>query len=199
MPKPVNVFDYRKRARKRLARIAFDYLEGGAEDEVAMRRNREALAEIAFSPRVLAGVGSADLRRTFMGREFPLPLVVGPVGFCSLFWPEGETAVARATAKVGIPYVAGTLATTAMEEIPRINGLERWFQLYAFEDEEMTADLIARVQESGYTTLVLTADSAVSGKREGTMRHGGLPVPKTPAFVWDVLTHLGRKREVRVG
>jgi (S)-mandelate dehydrogenase len=191
MPKPVNVLDYRERARRRLARIAFDYLEGGAEDEVAMRRNRAALEDIEFYPRVLAGVGTADLRRTFMGREYPLPLVVGPVGFCSLFWPEGETAVARASARLGIPYVAGTLATTAMEEIPHFEGMERWFQLYAFEDEARTSELIARAQESGYTALVLTADSAVSGKREATMRHGGLPVPKTPAFVWDVLTHPG--------
>ena len=78
-----------------------------------------------------------------------------------------------------------------MEEIPHAESLERWFQLHAFEDEALTFELIARAQESGYTALVLTADSAVSGKREATMRHGGLPVPKTPAFVWDVLTHPG--------
>jgi (S)-mandelate dehydrogenase len=196
MPKPVNVLDYRELARTRLARIAFDYLECGAEDEVAMRRNREALAEIEFDPRVLAGVGAADLRRTFMGRQYPLPLVVGPAGFLSLYWPEGETTMARATARAGIPFVAATLATTALEEIAHVDGLEnwgleRWFQLYAFEDEAQTDELIARAQDAGYTALVLTADSAVSGKREATMRNGSLPIPKTPAFVWDVLTHPG--------
>jgi (S)-mandelate dehydrogenase len=189
MAKPVNVFDYRERSRKRLARVAFDYLDGGAEDEVTLRRNREIFARWVYNPRVLRGFGAVDLSRRILGHLYRLPLVIGPAGFCCLFWPQGDLALARAAGAAGIPYVLSTLATTTIEEVAGLTDLERWFQLYAFRDDARTDEILARARAAGYAVLVLTVDSAVSGRREATLRHGGLPMPKSLSFFWDVVSH----------
>lgn len=188
--KMLNVFDYRDAARKRLASIAFDYLDTGAEDEVTLRRNREVLTRIGYNPRVLAGIRSVDLSTKLFGRDYPLPVVVGPVGFCGLFWPHGDSAVARAAATARLPYVAATLATATVEEVAKAAAGERWFQVYAFKDDGRTDALIARAQAAGYTAVVLTVDSAVSGNREASVRHGAqLPMRLTLPFVMDLLGH----------
>jgi (S)-mandelate dehydrogenase len=191
MPKKMmNVFDYRDAARRRLSSIAFDYLDTGADDELTMRRNREVLERIALNPRVLAGIDAVDLSVKLFGREYPLPVVIGPVGFCGLFWPHGDAAVARAAARAGLPYVAATLATTTVEDVAKAASGEHWFQIYAFKDDARTDGLIARAQNSGYTALVLTVDSAVSGNREASSRHGAqLPVRITVPLMMDVMAH----------
>jgi (S)-mandelate dehydrogenase len=189
LPKLVNVFDYQECARRRLARIAYDYLERGAEDEVTMRRNREILSGLTFNPRVLTGSGVADLSRTILGRQYPLPLVFGPVGFGGLFWPKADLSLARAAARAGIPYVLPTLATETIEEVAKVAGPERWFQLYPFHDEARSKEMIDRARAAGYTALVVTVDTTVSGRREATMRHGGMPMPKSAAFFFDVFKH----------
>ena len=186
----LNVFDFRKTARNRLARLAFDYLEGGADDEVTMRRDRDVLTRMVFNPTVLKGIRQVDLSKRLFGREYGLPLVIGPVGFCGLFWPRGDSLLARAAGRAAIPYVLPTLSTTSIEEIPEVAGSERWFQVYAFQDEGRTADLIARAQSAGYKALVLTVDVPISGNRESSARHGAnLPMRITLPFVWDLLCH----------
>jgi (S)-mandelate dehydrogenase len=188
--KMINVFDYRDAARRRLASIAFDYLDTGADDELTLKRNREVLARLAFNPRVLAGVGAVDLSAKLFDREYPLPVVIGPVGFCGLFWPHGDAAIARAAARVRLPYVAATLATATVEEVAKAATGEHWFQIYAFKDDGRTDALIARAQAAGCSALVLTVDSAVSGNREASVRHGAqLPVRITPSLVMDVMAH----------
>jgi len=186
----MNVQDYREAARRRLSGIAFDYLDTGADDELTMRRNREVLQKITFSPRVLAGVSKVDLSTRLFGREYPFPAVIGPVGFCGLFWPHGDLAVARAAARAGLPYVAATLGTATVEEVAEVSTGERWFQSYAFKDDGRTDALIARARQAGYTGMVLTVDSAVSGNREKSSRHGAqLPVRITVPLVIDVMEH----------
>jgi (S)-mandelate dehydrogenase len=186
----MNVQDYREAARHRLSSIAFDYLDTGADDELTMRRNREVLQQMAFNPRILAGVSAVDLSAKLFGRVYPLPVVIGPVGFCGLFWPDGDLAVAHAAARTALPYVAATLGTATVEEVAAVSTGERWFQSYAFKDDGRTDALIARAQQAGYTGLVLTVDSAVSGNREASARHGAqLPVRITVPLVIDVLGH----------
>lgn len=190
MRTPVNVADYRDLARKRLARIAFDYLERGAEDELTLRRNREVFSRIAYSPRVLTGVGSVDLSRTIFGRQYKLPVVVGPTGFSGLFWPQGDLALARTAAGTGIPYVLATLSSSTIEEIATISGVERWFQVYAFQDDRQTDAMIKRAGKAGFTGLVLTVDTPIGGKREASMRHGSnVPMRITLPLLVDVLSH----------
>jgi (S)-mandelate dehydrogenase len=131
-----------------------------------------------------------DLSVTLFGRDYPLPVVIGPVGFCGLFWPHGDAAVARAAARARLPYVAATLATATIEEVAKAAAGERWFQIYAFKDDGRTDALIVRAQDAGYSALVLTVDSAVSGNREASARHGAqLPVRITLPLMMDVMAH----------
>jgi (S)-mandelate dehydrogenase len=186
----LNIFDYRDLARKRLPGIAFDYLERGAEDEITLRRNREIFTRITYNPRVLTGVSTVDLSRTLFGRQYKLPVIIGPTGFAGLFWPHGDAALARAAGAAGIPYVLSTFSSSTIEEIAKIPDVERWFQIYAFKDDRKTDAMIARARDAGYTGLVLTVDTAVAGNREASMRHGAnIPMPITVPFLLDVLSH----------
>jgi (S)-mandelate dehydrogenase len=190
MAQLINVSDYREQARKRLSRIAFDYLERGAEDEITLRRNREIFSRLIYNPRTLTGLGATDLSCTLFGRQYKLPLVIGPAGFMGLFWQRGDLVMASAAAQAGIPYVLPTLASSTVEEVARVQGGERWFQVYPFQDDGHTDEMIGRARDAGYTAIVLTVDTAVGGKREASMRHGAhVPMPITLRFLLDVLAH----------
>ena len=169
----LSVEDYREAARQRLPRIAYDYLERGAEDEVSYRANRAAFAELEFNPRTLREIGDIDLSVQVLGERSRLPIVVGPTGFAGLFWPEADKALARAAGAAGIPFVLSTAATSSIEAVaPQGGAARRWYQLYILNDRSATADMVARAAAAGYGALVLTVDTVCSGKREASLRHG---------------------------
>jgi len=170
------VDDLRTTARRRLPRAVFDYVDGAAEDEVTMRRNRDAFAELELVPSVLRDVGEVQLGTEVLGARTALPLVLGPTGFTRMVHPDGELAVARAAAARGVPYTAATLGTTSLEDIAAAGSPPQWFQLYVWRDRGLCRELITRAREAGYRALVLTVDTPVPGARERDLRNG-LTIP----------------------
>ena len=171
------IADLRRIAKRRTPRSVFDYVDGAAEQEISLRRAREAFARIEFRPRVLRDVSDVDASRVVVGSRSSLPLVLAPTGFTRMMHHEGERAVARAAARAGIPYALSTMGTVSVEDVAGVApDAERWFQLYLWRDREASLQLIRRAREAGYSTLVLTVDTAVAGRRIRDV-HNGLTVP----------------------
>jgi len=166
-----SVADLRGAAQRRLPAAVFDYIEGGAEGEVTLRRNVAAFADTTFVPRVLRDVSDVDPSTTLVGRPLPLPLVLAPTGFTRIAHPEGELAVARAAARAGIPYTLSTLGTSSIEDVASAGG-RRWFQVYVWRDRGLVEEMIARARAASYEAIVLTVDTAVLGRRERDVRRG---------------------------
>ena len=185
-----NVADLRRIARRRLPRGVFDYIDGGAEDELSLRRNVEAFRRVEFSPRVLNDVGRVDTSTTLLGRPIPLPLVLAPTGFTRIATSGGELDVAHSAARAGIPYTLSTLATRSIEEVAAVSDGAKWFQVYVWKDRGLVKDMLARAADSGYETIVLTVDTAVLGRRERDVRRGFTLPPKIgAATILDGLIH----------
>jgi L-lactate dehydrogenase (cytochrome) len=172
-----DVADLRRIARRRTPRAAFDYVDGGATDEISMRRSREAFDGVEFAPRVLRDVAAVDTSTTILGRRASLPIGFGPTGFTRMMQHEGERAVAAAAARAGIPYALSTMGTTSIEDLAAAAPkADLWFQLYMWRDRALSRELIARARESGYSALMLTVDVPVNGARLRDSRNG-LTVP----------------------
>jgi L-lactate dehydrogenase (cytochrome) len=174
----VNVADLRRIARRRLPRGVFDYIDGGAEDERSLAENVRAFARIEFRPRVLRDVNAVDPSTTLLGRSLPMPLVLAPTGFTRIADSEGELAVARAAARVGLPYTLSTLATRSIEEVAAVSRGPKWFQVYVWRDRGLVKEMVDRAARAGFEALVLTVDTAVFGRRERDVRHGFTLPPK---------------------
>ena len=175
-PKGVNaahsIADLRRMAEKRLPKGPFGYMDGGAEDEVALRRNHDAFADWRIVGRTLRDVSEIDTSHTILGTPSALPILCSPTGFGRLFHHEGERAVARAAEKAGLIYTLSTLGTVSIEDVAAVAHGPRWFQLYVWKDRAIASDLIARAKASGYETLVLTVDTPIAGRRERDYRNG---------------------------
>jgi L-lactate dehydrogenase (cytochrome) len=167
-----DVGDLRRIAKRRLPRGVFDYIDGGAEDELTLRANTEAFRRLRFRPRVLRDVGTVDARTTLLGRPLSMPLVLAPTGFTRIVDPDGELAVARAAARAGVPYTLSTLATRSIEEVAAVSDGRLWFQVYVWRDRGLVKEMINRAADAGFEALVLTVDTVVQGRRERDVRHG---------------------------
>ena len=158
--------DLRRLARRRAPRAVFDYTDGAAGAELALRRSHEAYARVEFRPQVLQDVSTVDTSTTILGSLSSLPLVFAPTGFTRMMHTEGESAVARVAARVGIPYALSTMGTTSIEGLAAAApGARRWFQLYLWRDRDASRDFVARAQAAEYEALVLTVDTPVPGRR----------------------------------
>src|SRR5258705_5761993 len=175
-PRVVNIGDFRRLARKRLPAVVFAYIDGGAEDEVTLRENCRAFGDIAFRPRQCIAVPSCDLRTTVLGTTFELPFLLAPVGFCRMFYPKGELHAARAANQAGTAYILSTFSGTRLEEVREGTSGPLWFQLYVQAGRDIAEATIARAKAAGYTALVVTIDTPVSGMRERGFRHGVRPL-----------------------
>ena len=188
----VNIDDLRRLALRRLPSGVFDYIDGGAEDEVTMRANREAFRRWNFAPRVLRDMSQVDRSTTLLGRRLPFPLLLAPAGFTRMFDPDGELAVARAAARAGLPYCLSTVATRSIEEVAAAADGCHWFQLYPLRDRELTRDLVQRAADAGYQAMMPTVDMAVSGRRERDVRRGfTLPPQIGLGTILDGIRHPG--------
>lgn len=184
-----NVEGYRQLARRRLPKMVFDYLEGGADDEKGLSRNRDAFDRIEIMPRRLVDVSDRSLSAELFGQSKSVPVMVAPMGLNGAFWPKGDLALARAAKKAGVPFILSTAANASIEEVAEQVGGELWFQLYVVHPS-LSEQLVARAREAGYRTLVLTTDVAVNGKRERDLRSGfGLPFKYTPKVMLDGMLH----------
>jgi len=186
----INIADLRTLARKRAPRFVFDYVDGGAEDEVTLQANCSAFERLRFKPRTLIDVSQRDLSTTILGAPSALPVIAGPVGLLGLSWRHGDLEVARAAAAAGIPYGLSTVSMHSLEDIAATAGGRLWFQCYVFQERAVSDALIRRAAAAGYETLIITSDFSVSGKRERDLRSGMLPSTKlTFRSKLDVLLH----------
>ncbi len=175
-PRVVNISDFRRLAKKRLPAVVFAYIDGGAEDEVTLRENCRAFRDVSFRPRQCVAVPSCDLRTTVLGTTFELPFLLAPVGFCRMFYPKGELHAARAANDAGTGYILSTFSGTRLEEVREGTSGPLWFQLYVPGGREIAEATMARAKAAGYTVLVVTIDTPVSGMRERDFRHGVRPI-----------------------
>lgn len=186
------VADYRELARKRLPRLAFDYLDLGAEDGRAIARNRAAFDSLLLVPRILRDVAQVDASVPVLGERQALPLVVGPTGLNGLYWPQAEEVLARAAHRAGVPFAVSTASTSLIEDVRAASQGPLWFQLYVQEDRRIAQDLMRRAAACGYSTLLLTVDAPVHGKRDHDTRNAfRMPLAPTPRLLWDLACHPG--------
>jgi len=172
----LNVAEMAEAARRRLDPVHWDFFAGGAGDERTLRANEEAYARRAIVPRVLRGVADRDLRTELLGAELSMPVLVAPTAFHRLAHPGGETATAQAAADAGTIMIVSMAATQPIEQIAAAGGT-LWFQLYPQPDLGFTAAVVRRAEAAGCRALVVTADSAVYGRRERDLRNGLLDLP----------------------
>ncbi|WP_144141376.1 alpha-hydroxy acid oxidase [Paraburkholderia sp. BCC1884] len=185
------VADYRIAARKRLPRLAFDYLDGGAEDGDALRRNTDAYRQWLFKPRVMTDVSQCSIATRFFEREAAAPLIVGPTGLNGLFWPCADELLAQAASRAGLPFVLSTASTSLLEDVrAAAPGADLWMQLYVQQDRGIAENLMRRASVAGFSTLVLTVDVPVHGKRDHDTRNGfALPLRVSRRLLADCLRH----------
>lgn len=191
LAKASTIEDLRAIARRRTPRAVFDYVDGAAESELSMLRAREAFEDIEFRPRVLRDVGHVDATMDLLGVSGPIPLILSPTGFTRMMHHEGEWAVGRAAARAGIPYTLSTMGTVSVEDLAAdVPSLQRWFQLYLWQDREASTALIRRAAAAGFETLVLTVDTAVAGQRLRDVRNGlTVPPALTPRTMAGMARH----------
>ncbi|MBU4611170.1 alpha-hydroxy-acid oxidizing protein [Achromobacter sp. GG226] len=184
-----NIADLRERARRRLPRMVFEYLDGGAEDEVTLRANRAAFEAIRLRPRLLKDTAQRQQSVELLGETWRSPMAVAPVGLAGVFWPRADVLVAKAAAEAGVPYILSTASSATLEDVAREAGGNLWFQLYVIS-RALADGLVDRALAAGYRTLVLTIDVPVSGYRERDLRNGfSQPFRITPRTALDVARH----------
>ncbi len=189
----LTIDDLRSAARRRLPKLVFDFIDGGARDEGAVRDNRRAFDAWHLMPRVGIDVSRRRLASTLLGRPIALPLVLGPTGLAGLYRPRGEMLACRAATTAGIPFCLSTNSIASLEAVAAdVPDSERWFQLYPLRDRDLMADLLGRAAANGYKTLCFTVDLPIQGRRERDVRNGfTLPLKPTPRTALDVLRRPG--------
>ena len=173
-----SIKDLRLAAQRRLPSPIFHFLDGAAETEVTARRNMSAFDAHELIPRCLLDVSSIGTKITLLGQALEWPLICSPTGGSRLFHPDGEMAVARAASQAGVLYTLATGATYSIEDVSAVTAGPKMFQLYVFEDRDITRELIERCKRSGYGALCLTVDTAAIGKRERDLRFGFNAMPR---------------------
>jgi len=187
-----SISDFREIAKRKLPKGLFEFIDRGNDDEIAMQENIEALARIKLVSRVLTDVSKRNLSIELLGKQQALPFAIGPTGSAGLTWFEGEIALAKAAAKLGIPFTLATGSMTAMERVVSEAGGTLWFQLYLWPDRSLSHQLVRRASAAGYDALVFTVDTPVAPGREYNLRNGFvIPFQFTRHNVIDVLKHPG--------
>jgi len=185
-----NIADLRQAAQKRLPRGIFEFVDRGAEDEIALANNCAAFRRLKLSPRVMRDVSARSAKTVLFGKTIDMPLVIAPTGAAGLLWYQGEVAIAKAAATAGIPFTLSTGSMTAMETVSERAGGQLWFHLNMWRDRDLSFELIERVIAARYEVLVLTVDAVVQPNREYNQRNGfSLPFSPRPRAIADTLTH----------
>jgi|SRR5579859_260211 len=175
----VNVFDYEKLARTRMAPPLWDFFQGGSDDEVTLRNCRAAFERIKLRPRVLVDVSEVDMHCTVLGLPVSMPLLIAPMASHCVAHPDGECATAQAAGRAGTVMIASTVATRTIEEIAQAASGPLWFQLYAYPTLKVAESLVRRAENAGYRAIVLTVDLPRLGNREKDRRHN-IAIPPAP-------------------
>jgi L-lactate dehydrogenase (cytochrome) len=171
-PRIINIEDLRSAAKRRLPRVVFDYIDGGAEDEWTLRENCLAFEEVTFRPRCAVATPVCDLRASVLGASLSMPLILTPVGSSRLMYPRGEEAAAGAAGVAGIAYALSTLSGCRLEDVAAASTGPLWYQLYLVGGRDCALSAIERAKAAGFSALVVTIDTAVAGMRERDLRNG---------------------------
>ena len=178
----VNLAEMRNLAKKRVPKAVFDYVDGGANDELAYARSQEIYSRVEFKARVLRDVSKIDLTCDVIGQRSALPIIFAPTGYTRMMHYQGELMVAKICQENNLIYNLSTMGTTSSEEIGnQVPGVRRWFQLYLWRDRDQSLKFIEEAKEAGFEGLMLTVDTAVGGIKWRDMRNG-LTVPPKIGF-----------------
>jgi 4-hydroxymandelate oxidase len=169
-PEIVCLTDFEPVAQQKMSRVAWEYINAGAADELTVRWNKEACQRIRLKPRVLVDVSKLDSRITLFGQEHAFPILMAPTSAHKLMHPEGELATARGAGAAAATMVVSSFSNTSLEDIAATTKAPLWFQLYAQTDRGFTEELVRRAEASGYRALCLTVDAPVSGVRNREAR-----------------------------
>jgi len=179
--------DLRRRAKRRIPKFVWEYLDSATGAEATKNRNRQSLDRIGFAPSILHGEFTPDLRTPLFGNDFPLPLGIAPIGMSGLIWPDAEGHLARAAARANIPYCLSTVATQSPEDLAPHIGENAWFQMYPPRDPDIRTDMLNRAKAAGFNGLILTVDVPVASRRERQTRSGLTNPPRlTPRLMAQV-------------
>lgn len=187
-----NIDDLRRMANRRLPRGIFEYVDRGAEDEVALRHNTEIYRSLKIKNRVLKDVSQRTTETEIFGRRLAMPFGISPTASAGLVCEGGEVGLARAAARMGVVCTAATSALTSMEEIHEAGDENLWFQLYMWTDMDLTGRFVERIKSAGYETMIITVDGPVSSNREYNYRNGfAMPLRYSPRLIAQVLANPG--------
>ena len=205
LERAVTIADLRERAMRRVPGFVFEYVEGGSDDEFALRNNREAFEAWQFVPSTLVNTASRHQRVALFGKEIASPLIVGPTGGNGVLQANGDRSLARAAAAAGVPFCLSTMASMRLETVPKEAGGRVWMQRYVTHNRQSAEDIVARADAAGYEALVFTTDANVFGLREWDRRNysrPGIPtwrnrleVLRHPKWAWEVLLRNGARAE----
>jgi L-lactate dehydrogenase (cytochrome) len=174
----VSIEDLRLAARRRLPRVIFDYIDGGADGEVTMRENMRAFESITFQPKCAVKTPDCDLATSVVGIPLSMPFMLAPLGSSRMFYPRGEEVAAAAAGAAGIAYTLSTFSGCRLEDVKSASSGPCLLQLYLVGDRDVSRSMMRRAQDAGYSALVVTIDTAVAGLRERDFRNGSRELVK---------------------
>lgn len=187
-----NINDLRRLARRRLPRMVFDYIDGGAGDEQTLVENNQIYQQVYFRPKSARRTPDVDTSTSVLGHDLSTPIILAPLGSTRLFWPRGEAAAATAASKADTVYTLSTLSGTRLEEVREAGKGHTWYQLYLIGGRDVALSAIERAREAGYSALVVTIDTPAAGNRERDVKNGiaqllsGKPLEALP-FIWQIV------------
>jgi (S)-mandelate dehydrogenase len=177
-------------AKRRLPKFAFDFIEGGCEDELCLQRNEESFARYRLRPRYLLDVSRRDQSINLLGRKYASPFGIAPTGLAALFRPGADLMLAEAAKIADIPFIQSGASTTSIEAVARVAPQHAWYQLYQPRDDKLSDAIVGRARDAGVATFVLTVDSQSGANQERNIRNGfSQPLKITPTMVGQALAH----------
>jgi isopentenyl diphosphate isomerase/L-lactate dehydrogenase-like FMN-dependent dehydrogenase len=187
-----NIADLREAARRRLPKSVFEFVDRGTEDEVSLAENMAAFRRLKLRTKFMVDLTGRDMSIELFGKRYPMPFLIGPTGAAGLCWHLGEIALARAAAKVGVPFTLTMTSLTAIERVAREGGGQLWYQVYMWAETHFTYEMIAKARDLGVEALIITIDTAAGRNREYNHRNGFTdPFHLNRRVVADTLRHPG--------
>ena len=171
LARALNIEHLRTMGRRHVPHFAFEYVEGGAEDEGTLRANRSAFDDWRFVPNTLVDTTARNQRVLLFGKEISSPLVIAPTGMNGIIRANGDMDLAVAAQKAGIPFCQSTVSTIRIEDIAAQAGGRLWMQLYVMKDKKVAEGIVKRAGAAGFEALVFTTDANVFGYREWDRRN----------------------------
>ena len=180
-PKYPDVKDLRNRARQRIPRFAFEYLDGGCNEDINLHRNTTEIREVELKPYYLAKYAGVDMKTELFGHTYDAPFGIAPIGLQGLIWPKAAEILAKAAFDYNVPFILSTVSTSSIETIGEITAGKAWFQLYYPTEDKFRDDIIKRAEAAGYPVLVLLCDTPIAAYRPRDIRNG-LAIPPKMTF-----------------